>query len=94
MNIQRVGHRYRDVETGKTIDVCFPASNSRMNRHCLAEKAGLILGDFVDVTIESLDEAPRSTEEAWLRLHLLSKRTVKPNEINLDGIFGLLTNVE
>jgi 2,3,4,5-tetrahydropyridine-2-carboxylate N-succinyltransferase len=94
MNIQRVGHRYRDVETGKTIDVWFPASNSRMNRHCLAEKAGLILGDFVDVTIESLDEAPRSTEEAWLRLHLLSKRTVKPNEINLDGIFGLLTNVE
>jgi len=64
MNIQRVGHRYRDVETEKTIDVWFPASNSRMDRHCLAEKAGMVQGDFVDVTIESLDEAPRSTEDA------------------------------
>jgi len=93
MQIQRIGHRYRDTETDKTIDVWFAASNSRMNRHCPAEKAGLITGDFVEVTIESLDEAPLSAEDAWLRLHLLSERAAKPNEINLDGIFALLTNV-
>ena len=29
----------------------------------------------------------------WLRLHLLSHRLVRPHELNLDGIFGLLTNV-
>ena len=93
MNIQRTGHRYRDAETGKTIDVWFPLAAPGKHRGCLAEKLGLITGDFVDVTITSLDAAPVSTEDAWLRLHLLSERSVKPNELNLDGIFGLLTNV-
>lgn len=46
------------------------------------------------VSVEAnLDAAPVSTEDAWLRLHLLSHRLVKPNSINLDGVFGLLTNV-
>jgi 2,3,4,5-tetrahydropyridine-2-carboxylate N-succinyltransferase len=93
MNIQRTGHRYRDAETGKTIDVWFPLSSPGKRRGCLAEKLGLITGDVIDVTITSRDAAPVSTEDAWLRLHLLSERSVKPNELNLDGIFGLLTNV-
>ena len=29
----------------------------------------------------------------WLRLHLLSHRLIRPHDANLDGIFGLLTNV-
>jgi 2,3,4,5-tetrahydropyridine-2-carboxylate N-succinyltransferase len=29
----------------------------------------------------------------WLRLHLLSHRLVRPHTINVDGVFGLLTNV-
>ncbi len=29
----------------------------------------------------------------WLRLHLISTRRARPNSINLDGIFGYLTNV-
>ncbi|SIO70761.1 2,3,4,5-tetrahydropyridine-2-carboxylate N-succinyltransferase [Burkholderia sp. GAS332] len=93
MAIQRTGHRYRDTGTGKTIDVWFPVSGAGKKRSCLAEKVGLIAGDFVDVVIESLDAPPVSTEDAYLRLHLLSERTVKPNEINLDGIFGLLPNI-
>ena len=36
---------------------------------------------------------PTDTADAWLRLHLLSHRLVAPRTINLDGIFGLLTNV-
>ncbi|MDY6054586.1 2,3,4,5-tetrahydropyridine-2,6-dicarboxylate N-succinyltransferase [Micrococcus sp.] len=40
-----------------------------------------------------LDAAPASAEDAWLRLHALSHRLVRPNELNLDGVFGLLTNV-
>lgn len=39
------------------------------------------------------DVAPADTADAWLRLHALSHRLVKPNTINLDGIFGLLSNV-
>ncbi len=34
-----------------------------------------------------------STEDMWLRLHLLSHRLVRPREIVMDGAFALLTNV-
>ena len=40
-----------------------------------------------------LDEPPASTSDAYLRLHLLSARLVKPRELNLDGLFGVLPNV-
>lgn len=39
------------------------------------------------------DLAPASTPEAYLKLHLLSMRYVKPHGINLSGIFPLLPNV-
>jgi 2,3,4,5-tetrahydropyridine-2-carboxylate N-succinyltransferase len=45
------------------------------------------------VEIADLDAAPASTEDVWLRLHLLSHRLVKPHGVNLDGVFGLLANV-
>ncbi len=90
---QRTGHRYRDVDSGKTLDVWFPRNASSSRRACLAEKVGLIAGDVVEVTIASLADAPVSTEDAWLRLHLLSELAVKPNEVNLEGLFGLLQNV-
>ncbi|WP_062288097.1 2,3,4,5-tetrahydropyridine-2,6-dicarboxylate N-succinyltransferase [Demequina phytophila] len=44
-------------------------------------------------TVIDLDEAPASVEDAYLRLHLLSHRIVRPHGLNLDGIFGALTNV-
>ncbi|WP_394768078.1 2,3,4,5-tetrahydropyridine-2,6-dicarboxylate N-succinyltransferase [Lacisediminihabitans sp.] len=45
--------------------------------------------DFVTVQID-LDTPPASTPDAYLRLHLLSHLLVRPNTINLDGIFGQL----
>jgi 2,3,4,5-tetrahydropyridine-2-carboxylate N-succinyltransferase len=45
------------------------------------------------VEIPDLQQAPSSTEDAWLRLHLLSHRLVAPRTIAMDGIFGQLTNV-
>ncbi len=36
---------------------------------------------------------PTSASDVYLRLHLLSHRFVEPRTINLDGAFGLLTNV-
>ncbi|MCD4526452.1 2,3,4,5-tetrahydropyridine-2,6-dicarboxylate N-succinyltransferase [Nocardioides sp. cx-173] len=45
------------------------------------------------VEIADLATAPASTEDVWLRLHLLSARLVTPHSISLDGIFGLLANV-
>ncbi len=46
----------------------------------------------VSVEID-LDAAPASTEDAYLRLHLLSHCLVRPNELNLDGIFAVLPNI-
>ncbi len=93
MTIKRIGHRYIDVKSGNTIDTWFPRSNKEIARSCLAQKVGLIKSDFIEVEIESVEDAPKSVEDAYLRLHLLSECTVKPNEINLDGVFGLLANV-
>ena len=39
------------------------------------------------------DSALVSTPEAYLKLHLLSHRYVKPNEVNLENIFSQLPNV-
>jgi len=93
MTIKRIGHRYIDSNSGKTLDVWFPRANKEIARSCLAQKVGLIKSDFVEVEIASVDDAPASIEDAYLRLHLLSECAVKPNEINLEGVFGLLTNV-
>src|SRR3954454_602451 len=43
--------------------------------------------------IEDLQQPPSDAADAYLRLHLLSHRLVKPREINMDGIFGALPNV-
>jgi 2,3,4,5-tetrahydropyridine-2,6-dicarboxylate N-succinyltransferase len=40
-----------------------------------------------------LNAPPADTSDAYLRLHLLSHRLVRPHSINLDGIFGSLPNV-
>ncbi|EFK54272.1 2,3,4,5-tetrahydropyridine-2,6-dicarboxylate N-succinyltransferase [Corynebacterium genitalium ATCC 33030] len=47
----------------------------------------------VETRIASISDAPADAYDAYLRLHLLSHRLVKPHEANLDGLFGLLANV-
>ena len=37
--------------------------------------------------------APASIEEAYLKLHLISHRLLKPHQTDLTGLFGLLPNV-
>ena len=43
--------------------------------------------------VADLDDAPVDAHDAYLRLHLLSHRLVRPHGQNLDGLFGLLANV-
>jgi 2,3,4,5-tetrahydropyridine-2-carboxylate N-succinyltransferase len=47
----------------------------------------------VRTVIGSLADPIKDSADAYLRLHLLSHRLVRPNEQNLDGIFGMLANV-
>ncbi|MCB1001171.1 MAG: 2,3,4,5-tetrahydropyridine-2,6-dicarboxylate N-succinyltransferase [Acidimicrobiales bacterium] len=46
----------------------------------------------VSLTIDT-DDAPADASDAYLRLHLLSGRVMRPRTINLDGVFGKLANV-
>jgi 2,3,4,5-tetrahydropyridine-2-carboxylate N-succinyltransferase len=47
----------------------------------------------VRVVVEDLEVPPTSTQDAWLRLHLLSHRLVAPRTVSVEGIFGQLANV-
>jgi 2,3,4,5-tetrahydropyridine-2,6-dicarboxylate N-succinyltransferase len=48
--------------------------------------------ETITVSID-LDAAPSGTADAYLRLHLLSHLLVRPNELNLGGIFAHLPAV-
>jgi 2,3,4,5-tetrahydropyridine-2-carboxylate N-succinyltransferase len=43
--------------------------------------------------LDDLHSAPTDAYDAYLRLHLLSHRLVKPNGLSLEGLFGVLPNV-
>ncbi|QNQ89989.1 2,3,4,5-tetrahydropyridine-2,6-dicarboxylate N-succinyltransferase [Corynebacterium poyangense] len=47
----------------------------------------------IETVISDLSEKAHDAYDAYLRLHLLSWRIIKPHDANMDGIFGKLTNV-
>ncbi len=88
--------------SGQVLDTWFPdpqlgqASAGAPPKHLVAaqtadEERG-VRTETVLVEID-LDAAPADTSDAYLRLHLLSTRLVRPRELNLDGLFGVLPNV-
>lgn len=89
---------------GTVLDVWFPEPRLGEKPADAAPPSGLsslqgtdtdrgVTRDVLLVEIADLDAAPATTEDVWLRLHLLSSRLATPHSISLDGIFGLLTNV-
>jgi 2,3,4,5-tetrahydropyridine-2,6-dicarboxylate N-succinyltransferase len=56
------------------------------------DEARQVRTEIVLIDID-LDAPPADTRDAYLRLHLLSHRLVRPRDINLDGLFGVLPNV-
>ena len=95
------GHGIATISKGVTLDVWFPSpSLSRLSASVPPELSGLVGTDVargvsrevVSVEID-ISEAPANAADAYLRLHLLSHRLVKPHGLSLDGIFGILSNV-
>jgi 2,3,4,5-tetrahydropyridine-2-carboxylate N-succinyltransferase len=90
---------------GTVLDAWFPGVLTEAPSAADAEAALLALEALAgpderrNVTVETvqlhidLDAAPTSTVDAYLRLHALSHLVVRPNELNLDGIFAHLPNV-
>jgi 2,3,4,5-tetrahydropyridine-2,6-dicarboxylate N-succinyltransferase len=56
------------------------------------ERRGVRVGVIATV-IPDLSEPPAGTADAYLRLHLLSHRLIRPHGASMDGIFGVLPNV-
>src|SRR4029079_8877004 len=53
----------------------------------------LVRRSLIVTAIPSLDDTAVDAGDVYLRLHLLSSRRIRPHGTNLNGIFGLLTNV-
>lgn len=49
--------------------------------------------DLIVFYSKSLENPIKSVEEAYFKLHLLSKRLRKPRSLNLEGIFSILPNI-
>ena len=88
--------------SGQVLDSYFPSP--RMGRADGSAAPAMLISAAVDdeardVRTEvmhceiDLDAPPATTSDAYLRLHLLSHRLVRPRSINLDGVFSALPNV-
>ncbi|WP_410785074.1 2,3,4,5-tetrahydropyridine-2,6-dicarboxylate N-succinyltransferase [Kribbella sp. C-35] len=87
---------------GDVLDVWYPAPELGTQPDDAKAPAELVAAEGSDelrqvrrevvATEIALDAAPDGTADAYLRLHLLSHRLVRPHGVKLDGIFGALPN--
>ena len=86
---------------GEILEVFYPAPSLGLNPN-LVNDFDLTLGldqirgvsrIRVETVVNDLSKKPTDVADAYLRLHLLSHRLVKPRSINLDGIFAVLPNL-
>ena len=95
------GHGIATLSGSSVLDVWFPApalgALTGTPAQSLLDAVGVdevrkVRREVVSREID-LTQPPQDVVDAYLRLHLLSHRLVKPHGLSLDGIFGLLTNV-
>ena len=95
------GHGIATVAGSTVLDAWFPspalgaltgAPDATLTSMVGSDEARGVTRELVSLEID-LTVAPKDAKDAYLRLHLLSHRLVKPHGQSLEGIFGLLTNV-
>jgi 2,3,4,5-tetrahydropyridine-2-carboxylate N-succinyltransferase len=95
------GHGIATLAGTTVLDVWFPAPalgalagapDSSLQSMVGLDDARGVSREIVSIEID-LAIAPKDARDAYLRLHLLSHRLVKPHGASLEGIFGLLANV-
>ena len=95
------GHGIATLAGTTVLDVWFPAPalgalagapDPSLQSMVGPDDARGVSREIVSIEID-LAEAPKDARDAYLRLHLLSHRLVKPHGASLEGIFGLLANV-
>lgn len=99
LNAEAIGVGLATYQNQQVLDVWFPSptlGSSVDSSLALSDSTDAIRGverKVIEVRIPDLSEPIQSVEDAYLRLHLLSHRLVKPRSINVEGIFGVLPNV-
>ena len=95
------GHGIATLAGSTVLDVWFPspalgaltgAPDASLSAMVGSDDVRGVTRELVSIEID-LAVAPADAKDAYLRLHLLSHRLVKPHGQVLDGIFGLLANV-
>lgn len=95
------GHGIATLAGSTVLDVWFPSPalgalagtpDATLTSMVGSDEARGVTRELVSLEID-LTVAPKDAKDAYLRLHLLSHRLVKPHGQSLEGIFGLLTNV-
>jgi len=95
------GHGIATLAGTTVLDVWFPAPalgalagapDPSLQSMVGPDDARGVSREIVSIEID-LAVAPKDARDAYLRLHLLSHRLVKPHGVLLEGIFGLLANV-
>lgn len=95
------GHGIATLSGSTVLDVWFPspalgaltgAPDAALAELAVDDADRSVTRKVVSIEID-LAKAPADAIDAYLRLHLLSHRLVKPHGQSLDGIFGLLSNV-
>jgi len=90
-----------DLVSGRTLDAWYPspslaADPSPVDGLPEEERVDDLRGVRVapvTTVLDDLHAPPTGPVDAYLRLHLLSHRLVRPHDVNLDGVFGVLINV-
>ncbi|HEX8206759.1 MAG TPA: 2,3,4,5-tetrahydropyridine-2,6-dicarboxylate N-succinyltransferase [Solirubrobacteraceae bacterium] len=90
-----------DLDSGRHLDAWYPAPDltrdpATVDHLPVEERTDNLRGVRVapiTTVVDDLGVPPGDAPDAYLRLHLLSHRLVRPHEINMDGIFGVLPNV-
>ncbi|CAN5900077.1 2,3,4,5-tetrahydropyridine-2,6-dicarboxylate N-succinyltransferase [soil metagenome] len=83
---------YPGPSLGEPTPSVVDADTRRLEALATADDVRRVRRQVVQREIE-LSTPPADASDAYLRLHLLSRRLVAPHEQNLDGLFGRLTNV-
>jgi 2,3,4,5-tetrahydropyridine-2-carboxylate N-succinyltransferase len=87
------------ADDGRVLDAWFPSLSlgssavAPLDLPTGADPVREVRTETVVVLIPSLASPPADALDVYLRLQLLSHRLVRPHEVSLDGVFGLLTNV-
>jgi len=95
MNIKAIGLISKSAN-GDILDVFFPVINFNGKKTEIDNLDNIESSkEIIELSWnqDNLDEPINGVVSAYLKLHLLSYKFVKPNSINLDGLFGSLPNI-